>query len=265
MPELWQLVWGKSEIDPKALFQAIEQKAGCEDNDFRTRVLIRDGTEALEQFWGKQRLNQLINQSQVCAKIEAIQKENLGKPGFPSLRDKLVDSTSSETVKEFLRELGSRIDSSVTLEIGGAIALILTGHLSRATSDINVVNEIPAGIRNERELLQELQKRYGLMLTHFQSHYLPSGWETRLQYIDSFASLKAYVVDVYDIFLGKLFSARTKDLDDLRMLKAQLDKDNIKRQLLANTSALIAESSLKQTAEKNWYILFGESLPGHQG
>lgn len=261
MSELWELVWGKPHIDPTALFQAIERELGAEKNDFRTRLLIRDSTDALGHYWGRQRLQERLHERRLYEKIEAIQKENLGKPGFPLLKDKLMDSTPGETVKEFLRELGSRVGSPVTLQIGGAIALILTGYLSRATSDIDVVNEVPASIRSERELLKELQKRYGLLLTHFQSHYLPSGWEDRLQFLESFASVNAYVVDVYDIFLGKLFSSRTKDLDDLRALKPRLDQQYLRQQLLATTASFLAEPSLKQAAEKNWYILFGEKLP----
>lgn len=258
---LWKLVWGRPEVDPNSLSEAIEQELTTSTPDFRTRLLIRDSTQALEQYWGAVRLKEWLRLSPARAKIEAIQQENLGSPGFPMLKDQLMDRTKPETVKEFLRELGSRIDETTTLEIGGSIALILAGYLSRATIDLDLVDEVPAAIRSHRDLLTELQKRYGLLLTHFQSHYLPSGWQNRLHSEGTFGSLRVYTVDVYDIFLGKLFSTRTKDLDDLRAIKPKIDKVRLTEQLLSTTAKLLQESSLKQAAEKNWYILFGENLP----
>ncbi len=261
MSELWNLIWGKPEIDPAALSQAIEQELKAENPDFRTRLLIRDGARALEHYWGPERLKEWLNGSTLATKIEAIRNEDLGELGFPSLKEQLMDATKPETVKEFLRELGSRISGSATLEIGGAIALLLAGYLSRATTDLDVVNELPIVVQSQHELLQELQKRYGLLLTHFQSHYLPQGWEKRMHQFGKFGSMEVYVVDVYDIFLGKLFSARTKDLDDLRIIKPQIDKSKLTKRLLSTTAAFMNEISLRQSAERNWYILFGENLP----
>lgn len=261
MSELWHLVWEKPEVDPALLSQAIERELDSDSLDFRTRLLIRDSTEALERYWGPIRLQEWLNSSPVGAKIEAIRCEDLGEPGFPLLKEQLMDRTDPETVREFLRELGSCINEPVTLEVGGSIALILTGYLSRATTDIDVVDEIPPTIRLQHKLLEELKKRYHLMLTHFRSHYLPSGWKSRLQFLGEFGSLKVAVVDVYDIFLGKLFSNKTKDLDDLRVSKPRMDKDHLTKQFLSTTDASLKESSLRQAAERNWYILFGDSLP----
>ncbi len=261
MSELWELIWGKPEVDPGALSQAIEQELDNGSPDFRTRLLIRDSTKALEHYWGPKRLKEWLSASSVRAKIEAIQHEDLGEPGFPLLQEHLMDKTKPETVKEFLRDLGSNIKEPVTLEVGGSIALILTGYLSRATIDLDIVDEVPASIRSQNKLLEDLQKRYHLLLTHFQSHYLPTGWKDRLHYLGRFGALEVYTADVYDIFLGKLFSERTKDLDDLRAIKLQLDKDHLIKQLLATTHSFLKEPSLKQAAQKNWYILFGENLP----
>jgi Nucleotidyltransferase of unknown function (DUF6036) len=261
MSELWQLVWGKPEVDPAALARAIEQELDAKAPDFRTRLLIRDGTEALGHYWGQTRLEEWLSRSPVRAKIEAIQHEDLGTPGFPLLKDHLMDRTEPDTVKELLRELGTRIDKPIAIEIGGSVALILTGYLSRATADLDVVDEVPPGIRLKANLLDDIQKRYQLLITHFQSHYLPTGWKSRLHNLGTFGALDVYLVDVYDIFLGKLFSARTKDLDDLRAIKPNIDKNFLAQQFKATTVALLQEPSLKQAAERNWYILFGEGLP----
>ncbi len=264
MSELWELVWGKPQVDPAALAQAIELELKAETSempDFRTRLLIRDSTEALENYWGQKRVQEWLDKCPVRDRIESIKKEDLGQPGFPLLKDQLMDKTEPAAINEFLRELGTRIKKPTTISVGGSIALILTGYLSRATSDLDVVDEVPAEIRGERELLAELERRYQLLLTHFQSHYLPNGWENRTQHLGKFGSIEVRLVDVYDIFLGKVFSSRTKDLDDLRAIKPKIDKSHLEKQFLSSTVSLLKEPTLRQSAEKNWYILFGENLP----
>jgi hypothetical protein len=126
---------------------------------------------------------------------------------------------------------------------------------------MDVVDEVPADLRNQHKLLHELKERYGLELAHFQRHYLPKGWEIRLHYLDAFGALRVYLVDAHDVFLSKLFSKRTKDLDDLRFVSRHLDKAVLTRKLTENCSALLSEQDLRQYAEKNWYIVYGEPLP----
>src|SRR5262249_28212190 len=147
--------------------------------------------------------------------------------------------------QQFLRELGSRLRHRVRLAVGGSIALILPGYLERATEDIDVVDEVPAEIRSQHALLDELQKRYGLLLAHFQSHYLPSGWQNRLHYQDTYGDLQVYLVDVYDVFLSKLFSIRSKDLDDMRLLLPQLDKGTLAQRLKETTASMLAAEELR--------------------
>jgi hypothetical protein len=120
---------------------------------------------------------------------------------------------------------------------------------------------VPADIRSQHELLANLAARFGLQLTHFQSHYLPAGWEERVHTLGTFGSLHVVLVDTLDIFLSKLFSPREKDLDDLRVLKGQLDKGRVAERLLDSAAALFAEPELRKHAEGNWYVLYGEALP----
>jgi hypothetical protein len=262
MSDLWSLVWGKPEVDPAALARAIDQAVSQDRLDFRTRLLIRDGTDALEQHWGKERFLTWLKSTAHPDRIDIIRHENLGDVGFPFLKDQLMERTEPDTVKQFLRELGTQIQHPVPLRVGGSIALILPGYLSRATQDIDVVDEVRAEVRQERELLNQLAHRYRLQLTHFQSHYLPSGWENRLHSLGAFGNLQVFTVDAYDVCLSKLFSKRAKDLDDLRELTSVLDRETILQRLQATTAALMAEPLLFQNAEKNWYILYGEPLPG---
>jgi hypothetical protein len=145
--------------------------------------------------------------------------------------------------------------------VGDSIALILSGNLSRHTEDIDVVDELPSDVRSQHELLNELADTYALRLTHFQSHYLPSGWRDRLHSLGRFGRLDVYLVDVYDVYVGKLFSARRKDRDDLRALSAKLDKRAAEALLRQSATALLAEPKLAAEAGENWYIHYGEPLP----
>jgi hypothetical protein len=258
---LWSLVWGNPQVDPADLASAVAAEAGNEPFDFRTRLLIQDSLRALEEYWGAGRFDQWLDKCSGREKLHEILLEDLGEPGFPSLKERLMDKTDPEVVRQLFRELGAHLHRSTRLAVGGSIALILPGQLARATEDIDVVNEVPDEIRSQHKLLDDLRKRFGLKLTHFQSHYLPSGWEKRLHGLEPFGQLQVYLVDAIDVFLSKLFSKRTKDLDDLRALAPQLDKETIVQRLRETSEALMADDSLRQCAEKNWYIVYGEPLP----
>jgi hypothetical protein len=78
---------------------------------------------------------------------------------------------------------------------------------------------------------------------------------------EPFGQLQVSLIDAYDVFLSKLFSSRLKDRDDLRMLAPQLDKAVIMRRLHDTTDDLLAAPSLREKAEQNWYIIYGEALP----
>jgi Nucleotidyltransferase of unknown function (DUF6036) len=259
--DLWGLVWGKPEVDPNALAEAIEREAQREGLDFRTRLLIRDSSNALVARWGRERFAAWLKGRPGGARIEQIATEDLGEPGFPSLQERLMERTEPDTVRQFLRDLGTRLERPVRLCIGGSIALILPGHLSRATEDIDVVDEVPPELRAERALLERLRRTYGLQLTHFQSHYLPSGWAARVQSLEPFGQLQAFLVDVIDVFLSKLFSNRDKDLDDLRALWPALDREAVEQHLREHCCSLLGEEALRRSAERNWYVLTGQALP----
>jgi hypothetical protein len=260
---LWSLALSGQPIDAASLAAAIAREASQppEDLDFRTRLLIRDGLNALEAHWGKDKTNDWLVHSASSALLNLILHEDLGEPGFPSLTHRIMETTKPETVLQFLRELGANCPQPTRLEIGGAIAAILAGLLSRHTEDIDIVDEIPVALRSQHEMLQELTNRYGIRLTHFQSHFLPAGWNNRLRPLDRFGNMEAFLVDPVDLFVGKLFSPRTKDRDDLRAMARQLDKTNIENRLRDSAAALLSEPRLKQFAADNWYIVYGQQLP----
>ena len=259
---LWELALDRTHIDPADLTLAIEDQIRRHDLDYRSCLLIHDSLDALQAYWGPDRLHQWLQQSPVGGEIERIWSAKYDDDvGFPSLKARVMDITRPETVRQFFREVGLALRKPVQIQVGGAIALIMRDMLSRKTEDANVVDEVPEAIRSQHKLLENLKKSYFLEFGHFQSHYLPSGWQNRLRYLDAFGELRVYLVDPYDVFLSKLFSIRRKDMDDMRKLINQLDKEVLTRRLQETTASALAAESLRERAEKNWYILFGEKLP----
>lgn len=260
-PTLWDFAWGSPEVDPDRLAGALERAMAEADVDFRTRLLIRDCADSLKSYWGDEQWRGWLSAAPNRQRIETILREDLGEKGFHLSKEKLVPATTIESVRDYLRELGTRIGDEVTIEIGGAIALILAGLISRATADIDLVDEVPDVIRSRRDVLADLARRYGLTLTHFKSHFLPEGWRQRLRSLGGFGKLSVSCVDPIDIFICKLFSARTKDLDDLRALRTHFERSTLADRLNATTLAFLSEPVLHENAERNWYILYGEPLP----
>ncbi len=228
---------------------AIELQLAAGDLDFRTRLLIRDALHALNDRCGERNMTRWRERSSARRQIDAIIVEELGAPGFPFLGRQLMEVTNRETVMQLLRELFHGIQEPTKLIIGGSIALILSNRLSRHTQVIDVVDELPAAISTQHALLDQLAERYRLRLTHFQSHYLPAGWERRLKSLGQFGELDVLLVDEYDIMLGKLFSKREKDRDDLRVLAGQLEKRTLAARLPEAGQTLLSEPALQKTRQ----------------
>lgn len=259
---LWPLALAAGPLDASALARAIDVQATEADPDFRTRLLIRDSLDALERHWGNTRLEAWLSGPGARGHARQFWRSDLGPVGFPSLGNRVMDATSPQSVLQFFRELGLRVREPARLDVGGSVSLILSGNLTRRTDDIDVVDEVPAVIRTRYDLVEEMRKTYGLHLAHFQSHYLPSGWRERVGYLDTFGQIDVYLVDAYDVAAGKLFSARRKDRDDLIVLSQRLDKDVLATRVRQSCGPLRGEARLAKLADENWYIVYGEPLPG---
>jgi hypothetical protein len=260
--DLWGLTQDRIHIDPRELTEAIEAQVASGDLDYRTRLLIRDSVKALRHYWGDDRVAAWLRQSRLGQEIEAIcQGPWDDDRGFPSLMRRVMDVTKPETIQQFFNDLGHQIRRPLRLNVGGSVALILPGYLSRRTEDVDVVDELPHEIRSQHKLLDHLKEVHGLELAHFQRHYLPMGWEQRVHSLSPFDQLQVYLVDVYDVFLSKLFSARSKDRQDLKVLAPQLDKETLVRLLKQTTQSMLAAPGLREKAENNWAMLYGEPLP----
>lgn len=258
---LWRLARSGHRIDARELASALEEQAHDPRPDFRTRLLIRDALRALAGHWGADRFGAWLADSAARDRLSAYLETDLGPEGFPTIVHRIMDATKPEAVLAFFRDLGSRVVRPARLDIGGSTSLILLANLSRQTDDIDAVDEVPAVIRTEHDLLDRLAKRYALRLTHFQSHYLPLGWKDRVHSLGRFGHLDVFLVDPYDVLVSKLFSAREKDLDDLRALAPRIDKQVLESRLLQWAGPLRAERRFTESAERNWYVAFGDQLP----
>jgi hypothetical protein len=265
--QLWSLAVDRPFVDANALAGAVESAVGDVSSlDYRSRLLVRDAVGALRSHWGDQRFDQWLSRSPARQSIERAAdpdyfEKDSDEIGFPSLERRIVDAIEPESIHRFFRELSLRVSQSTQIVIGGSIPLILAGALARGTEDIDVVDDVPAVIREQHELLNELADLHGLRLTQFQSQYLPAGWNRRLWSVGTFGNLQVFSVDPYDIFVGKLFSARRKDRADLNALVSHLGKQKLTDRFRESTAALRAEPKLLESATKNWYVLFGEELP----
>jgi hypothetical protein len=266
--ELWAVARSGTQVDAEALARAVEEaiESPADALDYRTRLLIRDSLRALRAHWGRDDFESWLHRSPRGAALDQLcqsspMRSAADDEGFPTLKRRIVNAIKPETVIQLLRELSTHVAQPTRLVIGGSIALLIDGHLSRHTDDIDVVDELPAALRSHPELLENLAARYGLRLAHFQSHYLPSGWEERVRSIDVFGRLTVMSVDPYDVFVGKLFSVREKDRDDLRAVAPGLDRGILLERVARTTADLRKEPRLAGAATQNWFVLFGEPLP----
>lgn len=258
---LWALVHGRPQIDPSDLAEAVCQQAGEDGPDYRTRLLIRDSIAALRSYWGDDQLERWLTRCPYRARVRVLCQEPFDEVGFPTIARRLMDKTRPDSVRQLLEQLGRIVHRETTIYVAGSVALILRGYLERHTDDIDLIDEVPPDLRKEHQRLDELEASYRLRLGHVPSHDFPSGWQQRAHSLGSFGRLRAFLLDVYDVFLRKLFSARQKDIDDLRMLAPQLDRAVLTRTLKDTAGGFLAAPRLLQLAQDNWQIVFGEPLP----
>ncbi len=260
-PDLWTLAFGRPQIDPHDLAAAAEELACKSDLDYRSRLLIRDSVQALRGYWGDARVDRWLAKLPVHSEIAEIEAYEFDKIGFPSLRKRLMDKLLPKTIRQYFQDLGKSVRKRTHIDIAGAVALILPGYVERSTGDIDVVGEVPEEIRNNHSLLENLEAEHGLQLGHVQTHYFPSGWSERVHAFEIYDQLEVSLVDVYDVFLSKLFSARLKDRSDLNLLVPQLDKETILVKLRSTCSGFLGLPRLRGLAADNWKFIFLEDFP----
>ncbi|MFN8611744.1 MAG: DUF6036 family nucleotidyltransferase [Vulcanimicrobiota bacterium] len=165
--------------------------------------------------------------------------------------------TTSENILGFLRELSLQLTAETKIIIGCSSALILDHLLQRVTQDIHLVDEIPQALRELHAELASAESVYKLHLAHFQSHYLPLGWESRCVSLPPLRRLQVWRVASLDVYTGKLFSRREKDRRDLVALQAAFPLDQVKAHVLTSCSKLLLDPLLRSQFADNWYVLYG--------
>ncbi len=257
----WRLVWGQPYIDSRTLALAIEQDLERDARpDFRTRLLVRDAATALRSYWGAKKFTRWLAESPMGPRIRNILKEELGEPGYPTIRRRLVASIDGSEIRQIFDLLGRRIQGPIEVYIAGSIPTLIKGLTARPTIDIDFVDEVPAEIRSQRAVLRRIENDFGLTLGHVQSHFLPIRWQDRRQWLGDFGGLRVYVVDEYDIFVSKLSSKKKKHQDDLRVLALKLDKIIAKHRLFTDGRPFLDDPKLKPQIEENWQFIFQEPL-----
>jgi len=255
------LIWGQPFIDAARLATAIDYDLmHTPDPDFRTRLLVRDAGRALRSFLGRRKFARWLAASPVGDRIRTILQEDLGKPGFRDIGRRLVASVSMTDIQQVLQLLGQGVHGRVEINIAGSVPTLIHGLTARPTDDIDIVDEIPPEIREQRPTLQKIKKEFGLSLGHVQSHYLPPNWQRRRQYLGDFGGIRAYLVDSIDIFVSKLSSKQEKHKQDLRVLAKKLDHDKAKQRLLDDGRVFLDDPSLRSQIEENWQFIYQKSL-----
>jgi hypothetical protein len=255
----WRLARSGQPIDAEGLFRVVTHPALLASADRRTRRLAFDGLVALRDFVGDAEFGRRIQELATGGLVEQLLSEQRVGNGFETIRSRLVNAVDPNVVLQMLRELGLRIYRPASITVGGSIALMLDAIIARHTDDVDVVDEVPEALRNDHPLLEQMAQRYGLVITHFQSHYLPDGWSQRTRSLGPFGSLAVRVVDPIDVLTGKLFSRRTKDLDDFRIAYGKVDVAALRGRIASSTAAFRRDASLVEAATQNWYIVTGES------
>lgn len=255
----WSLVkTGGQAVDAEALFAAIRDPAVLGTDDSRTQLLVRDAVLGLRHFWGEPSFARRLRRLPERETIETFLTKPMDEIGFPSLQSRIMNVTGTDTLTMLCRDLGSRLRQPATIIVGGSFALTVAAMIARNTEDVDVVDELPAALREDPSLLDNLADRYGLRFTHFQSHYLPDGWQNRVDSFGVFRHLTVYVIDPTDMLTGKLFSRRTKDLDDLRAAWPKIDQDVFRQRIARSTAAFRRDAKSLEAALHNWYVLTGE-------
>jgi hypothetical protein len=257
----WELVWGQPYINDARLASALEEDLRNNPRpDFRTRLLIRDAARALKQHWGPRRFSRWLGKSAAGTQIGLILKEKLGQPGYHDISRRLVASPGKDQVEQVFELLGRNVHDRVEIYIAGSIPTLIAGLTQRPTDDIDLVDEVPADIRKQRSVLDQIQAKFGLTLGRVQAHYLPANWRNRRKFLGDFGGIRAYLVEVYDVFVSKLSSKQEKHQDDLRVLAPKLDKEKARQRLLTDGKAFLESRVQKATIEAKWKFIFREEL-----
>lgn len=259
--QLWAVAKRRGPIDARRLLDALVavDPRDVEHADERTKMLVRDAATALRNFPATDPAH--ADRANALPAFSPPEPDPMDR-GFRTLELRLMEPTDPQSLIDLLQDLSRHVHGRCSLTIGGSLSLMIAGLLIRETDDIDVVDEVPAEIREQHDLLPELATDHGLRLAHFQSHYLPDGWQRRIGSIGVFGSITAFRVDPVDVLVGKLFSVRRKDTNDIRLVLPLIERQSFVDRIASSTTRWRADAKLLAAATSNWYVLTGEdTLP----
>ncbi|MGC4034010.1 MAG: DUF6036 family nucleotidyltransferase [Tepidisphaeraceae bacterium] len=229
-------------------------------DDPRTQLLVRDAVIGLRHFWGAPGLAVRLHWLPQREAIESFLNRPADEIGFPSLKERIVNVTDPAILEKMFRDIGSRLHDPTEIVIGGSMALMIESFIARHTEDVDIVDELPPALRQDHALLQRTVDLFGLRLTHFQSHYLPDGWQDRTISFGVFGRLTVRLVDPLDMLAGKVFSRRDKDFKDVLAAWPKIDQAALRQRITHHTTALRKVPDAAEAGTHNWYVLTGEEL-----
>lgn len=263
--ELWAVATRGGPVDARRLLDALAaiDPRDVEVADERTRILCRDAGAAVRNFRATD--PSFSRRANALPAFPPPEPDPMDR-GFRTLEARLMEPTDPALLHEMLRDLGRRVREPCAITIGGSFTLMLDRLIVRRTDDVDVVDELPPAIRDQHDLLDQLARRYGIRIGHFQSHYLPRGWQRRVRSLGVFGSITASRVDPIDVLVCKLFSRREKDFDDVRLALPLVGREAFVDRVATSTGPWRAIPNMLETATRNWYVLTGEeSLPPARG
>jgi len=135
-----------------------------------------------------------------------------------------MDKMADADLKQALAALGTRVHARTEIVVGGAGALILSGELTRATSDCDVIFSNPDMGRLQediRAVADNMNLPAGWLNGSIQSYLdiLPPDYRTRLKTLPAQGKLEVAVLNRRDVMVMKLFAARARDLEDIATLQ----------------------------------------------
>lgn len=255
----WTWVQLRGAIDAEDFFRGVIDLWRDEPDCPRSVSLCGHAVDFFRERWGARRLRRLLARRGAVAMLyDPTLPEAKAETPFYCLEERIVDAFDPDTLFDLLRDLGRRLNAPAEIVIGGVLALMVDDIVVRDTADVDIVDELPAAVRAQPGLVDQLAQRYALRLTHFQSHYLPDGWRSRVHSLGKYDQLVAFRVDPLDVLLGKLFSTRNKDFVDLRTAWKKIDLDAFRRRLQTSARPYYKVERALAAGKHNWYVLTGE-------
>lgn len=124
------------------------------------------------------------------------------------LVDKLVGVTFGKTDLDFY--------------FAGGSACVLAGYIDRATRDFDFVDR---GYPSQLSKVLKLLEPYDLLTSYFAA--IPKNYMKRATRLEGFDNISVYLFSKEDIIASKIDRLSEKDLEDIRILIADIDKEQL--------------------------------------